>query len=78
MCSQPLMFHSTKEIIISFILSQTAQHFCSNRVRDEELFVHRKRAKCERKGYDKEQINGKAFSVTKCDFIAQVKNIPIE
>ena len=40
------------------------------------LFIEN-RAKCE-KGYDKEQIDGKVLSVTKCDFNAQVKNIPVE
>lgn len=77
MCSQPLMFHSTKEVIISFLLSQIDQHFSSNRAKDKDL-LHQNRAKCERKGYDKEQINGKVLSVTNFDFNAQVKNIPIE
>lgn len=78
MCPQPFMFQSTKEITISFLLSQITQHFSSNSARDEEPLVHQNRAKCERKGHDKEQINGNGPSVTKCDCNAQVKNIPIE
>lgn len=65
-------------IRIRILLSQIDQHFSSNRVRDEHLLFHRNGAKCERKGYDKEQINGKLLSVTNCDFNDQVKNIPIE
>lgn len=77
MCLQPLIFQSTKQIIISLLLSQIAQHFSSNRARDEELLVHRNRAKGERKGYDKEQINGKVLSVTKCDFKIHFKMLKI-
>lgn len=71
MCPQPLMFQSTKEILISFLLSQITQHFSSNRVRDEKLLFHWNRPKCEREEYDKEQISGKLLSIAKCDFNAQ-------
>lgn len=77
------VYQSTNEILISFLLSQIAQHFSAraNTLKTIEpewgncQFIERG---LNVKGYGKQQINEKVLSVAKCNFDDRAKNVPVK